>query len=44
MIDKSEMIIKNVGKIDFMEMKILVTVELSQTRKIAEYILKERLS
>ena len=37
------MFVKSVAKTDFMEMKILAAAELTQTRGIAEYILKERL-
>ena len=37
---KGEMFVKRVGKIDFVEMTMLVAVELTQTRNIAEYILK----
>ena len=40
MIDKSEIIVKSVGKIDFVEMTMLVSEELTQTRNKAEYILK----
>ena len=43
MIDKSEIIVKCVGKINFREMKILVAAELQQPRKIAENILKREL-
>ena len=37
------MTVKSVAKTDFMEMKILVAAEPTQTRGIAEYILKENL-
>ena len=40
MIDNNEMIVKSVGKIDFVEMKMLVAAELTQTRNKAGYILK----
>ena len=40
MTEKGEMIVKYVGKIDFVETTMLVAVELTQTRNIAEYILK----
>ena len=40
MIDNNEMIVKSVGKIDFVEMKMLVAAELTQTRNNAGYILK----
>ena len=41
---KSEMIATSLGKFIFMVMTFLVVVELAQTRNIAKYILKERLS
>ena len=37
------MIVKSVAKTVFMEMKILVAAELTQTRSIVEYIVKENL-
>ena len=40
MINKSEMIVKSVGKIDFVGMTILVAEEDTQTRNIVEHILK----
>ena len=40
MIDNSEMIVKGVGKIDFVQMKMLFAVKLTQTRNIAGHILK----
>ena len=40
MIDKSEIIVKSVVKIDFVEMTRLVSEELTQTRNKAEYTLK----
>ena len=40
MIDNSEMIVKGVGKIDIVQMKMLFAVKLTQTRNIAGYILK----
>ena len=40
MIDNNEMIVKSVGTIDFVEMKMLVAAELTQTRNNAGYILK----
>ena len=41
---KSEMIAASLGKVIFVEMAFFVVVELSQTRNIAKYILKARLS
>ena len=41
---KSEMIAASLGKVIFVEMTLLVVVELTQTRNIAKYILKVRLS
>ena len=41
---KSEMIAASLGKVIFVEMALLVVVELTQTRYIAKYILKVRLS
>ena len=41
---KSEMIAASLGKVIFVEMALLVVVELTQTRNIAKYILKVRLS
>ena len=40
----SEMIATILGKVIFVEMTFLVNVELIQTRNIAKYILKARLS
>ena len=40
MADKSEMIVKNVGKIIFVEMTMPVIFKLPQTRNLAGYILK----
>lgn len=42
MIDNRIIIAKSVGKIDFVEMKILFAVELTQTRNVARYILKRK--
>ena len=41
---KSEMIAASLGKVIFVEMALLVVAELTQTRNIAKYILKVRLS
>ena len=41
---KIEMIAASLGKVIFVEMALLVVVELTQTRNIAKYILKARLS
>ena len=41
---KSEMIAVSLGKVIFVEMAFLVVVELTQSRNIAKYILKVRLS
>ena len=41
---KSEMIATSLGKVIFVMMAFLVVVELTQTRNIAKYILKARLS
>ena len=41
---KSEMIAASLGKVIFVEMTLLVVVELTQTRNIAKYILKAWLS
>ena len=41
---KSEMIAASLGKVIFVEMALLVVVELTQTRNIAKYILQVRLS
>ena len=41
---KSEMIAASLGKVIFVEMALLVVVELTQTRNIAKYILKAWLS
>ena len=41
---KSEMIAASLGKVIFVEMALLVAVELTQTRNIAKYILKVRSS
>ena len=41
---KSEVIATSLGKAIFVEMAFLVVVELTQTRNIAKYILKARLS
>ena len=38
--DKSEMIVKSVGKIIFVEMTMPVVFKLTQTRNVAGYILK----
>ena len=40
MVDKSEMIVKSVGKITFMEMTMPVVFKLTQTRNLAGCILK----
>ena len=40
MADKSEMIVKSVGKIIFMERTMPVVFKLSQTRNLAGYILE----
>ena len=40
MADKSEMTVKSVGKINFVEMTMPVVFKLPQTRNIAGYILK----
>ena len=40
MADKSEMIVKNVGKIIFVEMTMPVIFKLPQTRNLEGYILK----
>ena len=42
MSDKSEMIVKSVGKIIFVEMTMPVVFKLPQTRNLAGYILKGR--
>lgn len=42
--NKSEMMVKNVGKINFLEMTMLFAAELTLTKYIAEYRLKKRLS
>ena len=39
MTDKSEMIVKSVGEIIFVEMIMPVVLELTQTRTLAEYML-----
>ena len=41
---KSEMIANSLAKVIFVMMAFLVVVELTQTRNIAKYILKARLS
>ena len=41
---KSGMIAASLGKVIFVEMAFFVVLELSQTRNIAKYILKARLS
>ena len=41
---KSEIIAARLGKVICVEMAFLVVVELTQTRNIAKYILKARLS
>ena len=41
---KSEMIAFSLGEVIFVEMAFLVVVELTQSRNIAKYILKARLS
>ena len=41
---KSEMIATSLGKVIFVVMAFFVVVELSQTRNVAKYILKARLS
>ena len=41
MVDKSEMIVKSVGKITFMEMTMPVVFKLTQTRNLAGCIPKQ---